>query len=128
MDFEPTEATREVIERFQTFVERELEPLEGELSGAPFGSIEPTLEGLREKVRSEGLWAPNLPTELGGMGLGLVDHGLVSEVLGGYPYAHYVFGCQAPDAGTPRPVFSRPPVRSLPSITPNARVTHGLEW
>jgi alkylation response protein AidB-like acyl-CoA dehydrogenase len=33
------------------------------------------------------------------MDLGLVDHGLVSEILGGCPIAHYVFGCQAPDAG-----------------------------
>ena len=33
------------------------------------------------------------------MGLNLVDHGLVSEVLGRSPLGHYAFGCNAPDAG-----------------------------
>ncbi len=99
MDFEPTPQTRELIERFRNFVAEELEPSESETLGAPFYSVQPLLDGLRDKVRALGLWGPNLPEELGGMGLGLVDHGLVSEVLGGYPYGHYVFGCQAPDAG-----------------------------
>ncbi len=50
-------------------------------------------------VKEAGLWAPNLPEELGGMGLGLVDLGLLSEALGRSPLGHFVFGCQAPDAG-----------------------------
>ena len=33
------------------------------------------------------------------MGLSLMEHALVSEVLGQSPLGHYVFGCQAPDAG-----------------------------
>lgn len=33
------------------------------------------------------------------MGLDLVEHGLVSEELGRTPLGHYVFNCQAPDAG-----------------------------
>jgi alkylation response protein AidB-like acyl-CoA dehydrogenase len=33
------------------------------------------------------------------MGLTLVEHGYVSEALGRSPLGHYVFGCQAPDAG-----------------------------
>jgi alkylation response protein AidB-like acyl-CoA dehydrogenase len=33
------------------------------------------------------------------MGLSLLEHGLVSEVLGKSPLGHYLFGCQAPDAG-----------------------------
>src|SRR5471030_3221667 len=40
-----------------------------------------------------------MPVEHGGLGLGLVEHGLVSERLGRSPLGHYVFGCQAPDAG-----------------------------
>ncbi|HEX2692070.1 MAG TPA: acyl-CoA dehydrogenase family protein, partial [Kofleriaceae bacterium] len=45
------------------------------------------------------MWGPQLPQELGGLGLGLVEHGLVSERLGRTPLGHYVFGAQAPDAG-----------------------------
>jgi len=50
-------------------------------------------------VKRMELWAPNHPREYGGMGLDLVDHGFVSEALGRTPLGHYVFGCQAPDAG-----------------------------
>ena len=35
----------------------------------------------------------------GGMGLTLLEHGQVSEVLGGSTLGHYCFNCQAPDAG-----------------------------
>jgi len=45
------------------------------------------------------LWAPQHPQEFGGMGLNLVEFGLVSEALGGSPLGHFVFGAQAPDAG-----------------------------
>jgi alkylation response protein AidB-like acyl-CoA dehydrogenase len=45
------------------------------------------------------LWAPNHPKEYGGMELNLMEHALVSESLGRSPLGHYIFGCQAPDAG-----------------------------
>ena len=51
------------------------------------------------KVRQIGLWAPNHPVEYGGLGLSMVDHGLLSEALGRSPLGHLVFGTQAPDAG-----------------------------
>jgi alkylation response protein AidB-like acyl-CoA dehydrogenase len=54
---------------------------------------------LQNAVKEKGLWAPQLPTELGGMGLNLVEHGLMSEALGHSAIGHFVFGCQAPDAG-----------------------------
>ena len=46
-----------------------------------------------------GWWAPNLPVAAGGGGADLVELGLWSEELGRSPLGHYVFGCQAPDAG-----------------------------
>ena len=60
---------------------------------------EPLLSALRDEVRAAGLWGPQIPTDLGGLGLSLLEHGLVSEELGRSPLGHYVFGCQAPDAG-----------------------------
>ncbi|HVK86146.1 MAG TPA: acyl-CoA dehydrogenase family protein, partial [Kofleriaceae bacterium] len=39
------------------------------------------------------------PKDIGGLGLSLVEHGLVSERLGRSPLGHYLFGAQAPDAG-----------------------------
>jgi acyl-CoA dehydrogenase len=46
-----------------------------------------------------GLWAPNHPVEYGGLGLGMLEHGPLSEALGRSPLGHLVFGAQAPDAG-----------------------------
>ena len=65
----------------------------------PFRELLPEIEKKREKVRQMGLWAPGHPREYGGMGLGLVDLGLISEVLGRTPLGHFVFNCHAPDAG-----------------------------
>ena len=47
-----------------------------------------------------GLWAPNHPAEYGGLGLGMVEHGLLREALGRSPLGHLVFETQAPDAGS----------------------------
>jgi alkylation response protein AidB-like acyl-CoA dehydrogenase len=59
----------------------------------------PELEARRETVRANGWWAPNLPVPAGGAGAGLVELGLISEVVGRTPIGHFTFGCQAPDAG-----------------------------
>jgi len=61
--------------------------------------LDEVLKAKRVKVKQMGLWAPNHPKEYGGMELGLVEHALVSEALGGSFFAHYAFGCQPLDAG-----------------------------
>ena len=53
----------------------------------------------QDKVRQMGVWAPNHPVEFGGLGLSMVEHGLLSEALGRSPLGHLIFGVQAPDAG-----------------------------
>jgi alkylation response protein AidB-like acyl-CoA dehydrogenase len=53
----------------------------------------------QKKVKQMELWGPCYPTELGGMGLNLMEHALVSEALGRTPLGHFVFWCQAPDVG-----------------------------
>jgi alkylation response protein AidB-like acyl-CoA dehydrogenase len=97
--FEPGEQTRALLQRVQAFVDDELLPAEPRLLGRRFGDALPELERLRGRVRAQGLWAPQVPRELGGLGLTLLDHALVSEKLGQTTYGHYVFGAQAPDAG-----------------------------
>lgn len=76
----------------------QIEPLEARLSEG-FFAIEPQLQALRARARDEGLWLPHVPTEHGGMGLSLLEHALVTEVLGRSVLGHYVANCQAPDAG-----------------------------
>jgi alkylation response protein AidB-like acyl-CoA dehydrogenase/aminoglycoside phosphotransferase (APT) family kinase protein len=99
MDLSVSPSTRALLEKIERFVEGEILPREAALTGRGFYAIEPELNRLRDAVRAQGLWAPPVPRELGGMGLTLLEHARVSEILGRSPFAHYVFGCQAPDAG-----------------------------
>jgi alkylation response protein AidB-like acyl-CoA dehydrogenase len=99
MDFAIPATTRALLGEVAAFVRDELFPREGDVLGQPWALAAPVLDGLRGRVKERGWWAPQAPRELGGMGLALVEHGLVSEALGQSPLGHYVFGCQAPDAG-----------------------------
>lgn len=99
MDFSLSEKMQAVIGMMAEFVEKELIPLEPEFLTKDFKAMLAELAEKRRMVKRMELWAPNHPKELGGMGLDLMEHALVSEVLGRSPLGHYVFGCQAPDAG-----------------------------
>jgi alkylation response protein AidB-like acyl-CoA dehydrogenase len=99
MDFSLSQKMETVLGMTREFVARELIPMEPEFLRAPFRTLLPSIERRRAKVKQMGLWAPNVPQELGGMGLDLVELGLMSEVLGVTPLGHFVFGCHAPDAG-----------------------------
>jgi acyl-CoA dehydrogenase len=99
MDFAIPERLKPILDLAGRFMEQEIFPREMRFASMGFNASEPELKSLRAKVKGLGLWAPQAPKELGGMGLSLVEHGLISEVLGRSPLGHYVFGCQAPDAG-----------------------------
>ncbi len=99
MDFEVPEKIKVITSMIDEFVDKELIPLEPEFLTHDFRSMVPVLEEKRKMVKQMELWAPNHPKEYGGMGLNLVEHAFVSESLGRTPIGHYVFGCQAPDAG-----------------------------
>jgi len=60
---------------------------------------EPLLKSLQTKVKTLGLWAPHMPEEVGGMGIGVVGLALMNEIIGRSPIGPIIFGCQAPDAG-----------------------------
>lgn len=99
MDFAVSDKMQAILEMINEFVEKELIPIEPEFVNAEFNDMLPLLREKQELVKKMELWAPNYPEELGGMGLSLVEHGMVSEALGRTPLGHYIFWCQAPDAG-----------------------------
>ena len=99
MQFGIDEKTQELMSRMLAFMEREVYPLEAKQRLLGFEETLSDLDAARDKVRAVGMWAPQLPKELGGMGLSFLEHALASEVLGRSIIGHYVFGCQAPDAG-----------------------------
>jgi acyl-CoA dehydrogenase len=99
MDFSTSESMQTILGRIREFLERAVYPLEPAFLARPFSELVPKLKVLRDQVKSLGLWAPQAPAAFGGMGLGFREHALVSEELGRSPIGHYVFNCQAPDAG-----------------------------
>ena len=99
MDFSTPPELQDLLNRITAFVKAEVFPREAAFLNQPFFQIEPDLKALRRKVQDAGLWGPQIPADLGGLGLPLRDFALVSEVLGQSPLGHYAFGCQAPDAG-----------------------------
>ncbi|HOV73410.1 MAG TPA: acyl-CoA dehydrogenase family protein [Candidatus Hydrogenedentes bacterium] len=99
MDFSISSELQDLLDRVRGFVETELYPLEPEFLEKGFRAVEPVLREKRRKVKSLGLWLPQIAKEYGGLGLSLVEHGLVSAELGRSPIGHYTFNCQAPDAG-----------------------------
>ncbi len=99
MDFSTAPETAELLARFREMMQNEVLPLEKDVAAAGFRASLPTLQTVRRKVHEAGLWLPQISKEYGGLGLSLVEHGMVSEVLGQSTLGHYCFNCQAPDAG-----------------------------
>ena len=99
MDFEVPEKIKVITGMIDEFVDKEIIPLEPEFQTKTFREMLPVIEEKRSMVKKMELWAPNHPKEYGGMALNLVEHAFVSESLGRSPLGHFVFGCQAPDAG-----------------------------
>jgi alkylation response protein AidB-like acyl-CoA dehydrogenase len=99
MDFEISKKMKIILGMINEFVDKELIPMESQFAKMEFRDGLELFKEKRKMVKQMELWAPNHPKEYGGMGLDLVEHGLVSEALGRTPLGHYVFGCQAPDAG-----------------------------
>ena len=54
---------------------------------------------IREEVKKQGLWAPHLPEEYGGMGNGFLTHAYMNEILAWSPLGNRLFGVIAPNSG-----------------------------
>jgi acyl-CoA dehydrogenase len=96
---QPSSELKLILTTINEYVTEEIIPLEPLLLNHEYETLMAQLDEKRRKAKSLGLWLPQVPQEYGGMGLSLVEHGHVSEVLGHSLLGHYVFNCQAPDAG-----------------------------
>ncbi len=99
MDLNISESLQNRLNQAEEFVKTELPAVEELLLNGQWDELKQALKEQREKVKAMGLWAPNLPKDVGGSYTTLVDLALFAEVLGQSPVGHYSFGCQAPDAG-----------------------------
>jgi acyl-CoA dehydrogenase len=98
MEFSTPERVAPLLPIVRELVDGHVVPLEREMS-AGFGAVEPRLLALRERVRELGLLSPHVAKEHGGAGFRLLEFAFLAEELGRSPLAHFVFNCQAPDAG-----------------------------
>jgi len=57
------------------------------------------LKNLQAKTKAMGYWAPHLPKEAGGMGIGFLPYAYMNEIIGRSFAAPRAFGSQAPDSG-----------------------------
>jgi alkylation response protein AidB-like acyl-CoA dehydrogenase len=84
--------------RYRAFMDEHVYPNEAAIEREDNDALA-LLAELREKAREAGLWAPHVPPEAGGTGLGFLYYACLNEEIGRSAYAQLVFGCQAPDAG-----------------------------
>jgi len=99
MEFGIDEKTRTILEMVREFMSKEVYPLEPHFLFKSFKAMKPKLEEVRSKVKQMELWAPQLPKELGGVGIGFMGYAILCEEIGRSPIGPYCFGSQAPDAG-----------------------------
>ena len=89
MDFSLTDEQRQIIETTRTFVEKELYPHEAEVERT--GVLRHDLrDAIKTKAIATGLYAANMPAEVGGAGLDTLTWVLYERELGRANYAlHY---------------------------------------
>ncbi|HEY2113145.1 MAG TPA: acyl-CoA dehydrogenase family protein, partial [Dongiaceae bacterium] len=101
MDFALPPETEALRRRIADFVAAEIMPLETDR--ANYDEHEnialPVLEALRAKVKAAGLWAPQMPRELGGLGLNVSAMAACYEAMGRSIFGPAAFNCAAPDDG-----------------------------
>jgi len=99
MDFTVSPMMQELVGQVREFLKKEVYPLETDFLTKDFTSLLPILEEIRQMVKERRWWTPQIPKKNGGMGLSVLEHGLLVAELGKTPLGLYVFNCQAPDAG-----------------------------
>lgn len=91
---------REFLTRLDAFIQEEVKPAEDGLRDADItsGAIESDLLPLlRARAREAGVYAPQLPPEWGGQGLGVTALALVAERCGPHRLASLALNVMAPD-------------------------------
>jgi acyl-CoA dehydrogenase len=101
MDFTLSPEIEDIRLRVRAFVEQDVLPLEGD--PANFADHEniphDRLEPVRAKAKAAGLWAPQTPKELGGMGLPVGAWPAIYEEAARSIFGPLAINCMAPDDG-----------------------------
>jgi acyl-CoA dehydrogenase len=94
-----TSRIKDILPRIKAILEEDIIPIEKLFLQGKYPLLQQELKKIRDKVKINGLWAPHLEENDGGLGLTLTEFAYISELLGRSPLGHYCFNCQAPDIG-----------------------------
>ena len=101
MDFTLSPEVDELRLRIRDFTQTRIIPLEADPDS--FDQHEnirlDLLDELRAEVKAEGMWAPQMPRERGGLGLGVAGMAACYEEMGRSLFGPVSFNCAAPDDG-----------------------------
>ena len=98
VDFTLSPEIKELRRKTTDFMEEQIYPNEA-IFHEGGAQAEELMKELQAKTKAMGMWAPHLPAEAGGMGIGFLPYAYINEILGRSPYAPRAFGAQAPDSG-----------------------------
>ncbi|ODT58158.1 MAG: acyl-CoA dehydrogenase [Paracoccus sp. SCN 68-21] len=101
MDFALDPRLEEIRRRTRDFVEAEILPVEADRANwdAHDNIADGPLQVLRARARAAGLWCPQVPQALGGMGLPVTGRAVMYEEANRSIFGPAVFNCAAPDDG-----------------------------
>ncbi len=101
MDFTLSPEVDELRLRIRDFTQTRIIPLEADPDS--FDEHEnirlDLLDELRSEVKAQGMWAPQMPRERGGLGLGVMGMAACYEEMGHSLFGPVCFNCAAPDDG-----------------------------
>ncbi|MEH6359237.1 MAG: acyl-CoA dehydrogenase family protein [Amylibacter sp.] len=101
MDFSLSPEIDALRKRIRNFVNKEIIPLEADRANydAHENIREDVLATLRQKVKSAGMWAPQVSQEFGGLGINTVAMAACYEEMNRSIFGPACFNCAAPDEG-----------------------------
>lgn len=101
MNFLLSSETETLRKRIRIFVDEEIIPLEADKTNYDVHENirEDILATLRDKVKSAGMWAPQVPREFGGLGINTVGMAVCYEEMNRSIFGPAAFNCAAPDEG-----------------------------
>src|SRR5688572_6775923 len=96
-DYTLTPEIREIRTKVTNFMDEHVYPNEHVVEDPSSDEAKSVIKDLQERTKAMGYWAPHLPKEAGGMGIGFMPYVYMNEILGRSYLAPRAFGSQAPD-------------------------------
>jgi acyl-CoA dehydrogenase len=89
----------EIRDRVKVVMDEHVYPNEHAYEHGTRDERDQLVKSIQAETKKLGLWAPHLPAEAGGMGIGFMPYVYMNEILGRSALAPRAFGSQAPDSG-----------------------------